>query len=44
MNKRLVLKMIKQIFKRYACVKRFKEENNTIVIELEPYSRYEDTI
>lgn len=44
MNKRLVLKLIKKIFKQYAYVKNFKKEENTITIILEPYSRYEDTL
>ena len=44
MNKRLVLKLIKDIIKQYVYVKDFKREGNTITIILEPYSRYEDTI
>ena len=44
MNKRLVLKLIKDIIKQYAYVKDFKREKNTITIILEPYNRYEDTI
>lgn len=44
MNKRLVLKLIKDIIKQYAYVKDFKREGNTITIMLEPYSCYEDTI
>lgn len=44
MNKRLVLKLIKNIIKQYACVKGLKREENTITIILEPYSHYEDTL
>lgn len=44
MSKRLILKIIKLAFKKYACVKRILEKDNTIIIELEPYSRYEDSI
>lgn len=44
MNKRLVLKLIKDIIKQYAYVKDFKREENTITIILEPYSHYEDTL
>lgn len=44
MNKRLVLKLIKKIFKQYAYVKNLKKEENTITIILEPYSHYEDTL
>lgn len=44
MNKRLVLKLIKDIIKQYAYVKDFKREKNTITIILQPYSHYEDTL
>ena len=44
MNKRITLKIIKIALKKYAYVKRLEEKDNRIVIELEPYSRYEDTI
>lgn len=44
MSKRLILKIIKLTFKRYAYVKRILEKDNKIIIELEPYSRYEDSI
>lgn len=44
MNKRLVLKLIKDIIKQYAYVKDLKREGNTITIILEPYGRYEDTL
>ena len=44
MNKRLVLKLIKDIIEQYAYVKNFKREDNIITIILEPYSSYEDTL
>lgn len=44
MNKRLVLKLIKDIIKQYAYVKDFKREENIITIILQPYSHYEDTL
>lgn len=44
MNKRLILKLIKDIIKQYAYVKNFKREENTITIILEPYGCYKDTL
>lgn len=41
MSKRIILKLIKNIFKDYAYVKDFKKDGNILIIELEPYSRWD---
>jgi hypothetical protein len=44
MSKRIVLKLIKSIFKDYAYVKDFRKDENTLIIELKPYANIHDVI
>lgn len=37
MNKKLILKILKKIFKEYSHVKNFERYGNRIIIELTPY-------
>lgn len=43
MNKKLILKILRKIFKEYSCVEKFERDGNKIIIELRPYiSSYDD--
>lgn len=48
MNKKLILKILRKIFKEYCRVEKFEIDGNRIIIELTPYinsySDYLDTI
>lgn len=48
MNKKLILKILRKIFKEYSRVEKFERDGNRIIIELTPYigsySDYLDTI
>lgn len=37
MNKKLILKILRKIFKEYSQVKKFERDGNKITIELTPY-------
>lgn len=48
MNKKLILKILRKIFKEYCRVEKFERDGNRITIELTPYinaySDYLDTL
>lgn len=37
MDKKLILKILRKIFKKYSCVEKFERDGNKITIELTPY-------
>lgn len=43
MNKKLILKILRKIFKEYSRVEKFERDGNRIIIELTPYiGSYDD--